>query len=320
MTCRSNPMNKERLIVAVILALMSFPSLGCTSPDSLTIIVTGSVRGRVDECACPGSLVGGLGRRATVMAEHFPIRTGIAEQSPIGLDCGRFLDIDPQGGRIASQCMIRGLAKFGLKVMGPVPLDLFYGVNFLRSIADSAGVTLVSANLINSASSDLIFQQWAVVTDRLTSTKLAVTSLVKFHSGQRFTGGLDTWTVISPDSVIGDLSASIPEADFIVLLTDMSEFTLMEFLQDVTIFDLVITSSRNVDTASPFSIGRTVVVHPSPDGRTVDGIIISLDDSGVALNERIRWFSYPVSRGISPDETFSPWLDGCLGRRQVGRY
>ena len=153
--------NKNRFVLwvkALFLLLSLSPiTLFTAEQQGITLIVTGGYRGRVEGCNCPGGLTGGLSQRIVMSNERFP------NQMLSGLDCGAILDLDPEMGRFTSRCTIFGLAKLGLKVIGVTPRDLFYGVEFLKSIADSAGVQLVSANLFDAETDELIFKPWAVL-------------------------------------------------------------------------------------------------------------------------------------------------------------
>lgn len=307
-----------KAIVCLIVLLSVLPPLHAA--DSLSVIITGSMRGRATGCGCKVGLIGGLPRRQTLLTEKFGSERDKTGGFPLGIDCGRMFDLNPEGGSYSSSCTLNGLSKQGLKAIGVTPRDLFYGTDFLRNIADSADVTLVSANLISGDTRDLLFDKWAVVDAKSAEGKtfrIAITSLIAYHPGQEYVAGLRSWMVAHPDSVLASLTDSAPSADLHFLTTDMKEDDLRTFLIGLDLFDFVLTSNRQVFTPSPFQVDSVIVVNPSNDGRTVDGLTFHIGDSSDDLADSFTWFSYPVGRELTEDPETLKWLNGCLGRQPM---
>ncbi len=245
-----------------------------------------------------------MAHRETVLCELF------GGSPPLGLDCGRFLDLDPAGGRIASACTLKGLARMGLRAAAVTARDMFYGVDFIRRIADSTGIVFVCANILWEDSGSSVFPAWETLPlDNLT---LAVTALAQCQAGRRFPG-LGTWATVPPDSVLEDVRGTIPEgADLVVLLTDMDEESLGGLLPRFPEVDIVLTSSRKVHSKSPFKIGGVHVVHPRPDGGSVEVVVIPR--SSVRGCSAIGYLSRPLGTQIAPNPETDAWLRRCLRR------
>jgi len=296
-----------RFLISAVIALLfvfSFaPDVESAEGDSLSIVITGGFRGRVDGCHCPSGSKGGMSPRVTLMKSLF------GEQHPIALDCGGVLDLDPLAGRIRSECTIRALGMLGLRAAFVGVRDLFYGERFLRNIADSAGVKLVCANVLNSADGLPMFALWDIQESQ--GLRIAITGMAQCLEGQQFPG-YDTWALTSPDSVIAEVRNSIPEdADLIVLLTDMSERTLGEFLPSFPEVDIVFTSSRMIVHPSPFLIGEATVINPRPDGGFID--VVHLPKNW-KRGEAVVFESHPLHNRLPADETMDLWLKDCLAR------
>ncbi|MCF7809351.1 hypothetical protein K9N50_00030 [bacterium] len=288
---------RHRLILWILFTLLLLPGSGQPDENSVSIIISGLYRGRVDGCRCQGSYSGGFPRYVSSLRKEF------GTENPAGLDCGQILDLDFEGGRERSRCAIFGLAKTGLKVIGVAPRDLFYGVEFLQQTADSAGIEIVSANLIDAETGQPLFKRWMLVSVK--GINLAVTSLVNFQPGRRYTAPIG-WTTVSPDSVIDDLLKLKPEeADYSVLLTDMAESDLRVFLTTYPQFDLAFTSSRKVDASSPFKVEKCLIAHPEADGRYISWIEIKRDS--------VSFHSKPLSVDLHEDSDAVDWLTKCLG-------
>lgn len=276
--------------------------------DSLLVLISGGMRGRAEGCGCSGGSLGGLDRRATVVREL------VGAAPYVGVDCGAILDLDPEGGRTRSHCSIAGLARQGLKVIGATSRDLFYGPNFLRDAAHHAGVTVVSANLtVFARPATRLFDEWAHF--ELQGAQIAVTSLCA-PAPARTGGQPESWTAVTPDSLLPSLQASIPpHAACVVLLTDLDEAALRRLLNQSDLFDVAVTSSRQTFTATPFRVGRCVVIHPEADGRSVDALVIPR--SGRAAEG--RHIRLPVTLRAPADAATADWLKECLGKGQTSK-
>ena len=267
--------------------------------QDVIILVSGAYRARVNGCDCPGGMTGGLATRFKLVSELFP------ERIPTGLDCGGILDLDPEGGKFASRCAFLGLARQGLRVLGVTPRDLFYGIDFLKSIADSAGIQLVSGNLTVPKSGKRIFRSW--ITIEIGDVRLAITSLVNYQAGRRFTAPIG-WTRSAPETVLGEILDNIPDgSDYIILLTDMSEDDLRKLLPRYPQFDLAVTSSRKFRSGSSFTLGKTLVAHPGTDGQSLNWVVFHPDSPAEFLSQPL-----PVKAG--EDSETAQWLKDCLGR------
>lgn len=283
-----------------VLACCAASSSQAISSDSLTILISGGMRGRIEGCGC-SSAKGGLSRRVTAMEQRF------TDEYPLGIDCGGILDLDPEWGQRKSSCLLHGMARLGLKIMGVSKRDLFYGTNYIRSMADSAGIKLISANIFIDDS--LIFEKWASIPYK--GHNLAFTSLVD-HDPENRAAILGSWYSAPVDSTLHRLSSELPDAaDIIILLTDISETELKTLLEKWTFFDVVFTSSRQFYARSPLQFGETMVVQPGRDGRSIDGIVATFNNSG---DNEIAFFTIPLTRNIRINDETVNWVDTCLGK------
>ena len=272
--------------------------------DSLRIFITGSFRGRIGGCVCPGGGYGGLDRRQTLLTNRYN------NVDYFSLDCGGFQDLDPDGGKQASLCTILGLKKMGLKAVFVGMRDLFYGEKFLRSLSDSAGVPLISANLIDNKTGITRFLPWFEI--EFSDKILAITGFAEHLSERRFPGPGNINTV-APDSVLNKIRQTIPEkADVVIMLTDMSESNLQSFLPLFSELDIVFTSSRKIDSISPFEIAGITVVKPMRDGGSLDGVVISSPSNGEIQTRVIKEV---LKERVKPDPGTKKWLNECLSGR-----
>jgi len=289
-------------LVVGLLLLLSLTVESAFAADSLTVVVSGSYRGRLDGCHCPYGSKGGIAPRAALMKRLFP--TGF----PLGLDCGGYLDLDPEGGQSRSLCSLIGLRQQGLEVIFAGARDLFYGENYLKRTADSAGVVLVCANIVREPGGESLFDHWRVV--ERDGWCIAVTGVAEYLEGQRFPG-VECWRVVPPDSTVGELRRTQPpDADLVVLLTEMNEKSLQAFLPEFPEAELVFTSNRLIKQPSPFWVGSSLVIHPQPDGGFIDVVKIPPGWSG---KDSIVFESHILKADTPPDAATLKWMRKCLG-------
>lgn len=292
-------MNRNFKSIILVFILVNFVT--AANLDSLAIIVTGNYRGRADGCVCAGGSVGGLARRASLINRRF---NGF---EILSLDCGGILDLDPAGGKAASACTMAGLSDLQLKVCCVTARDMFYGKDFIMSIADTCGVSLVCSNIVNGINGKKLFEMWVVV--EAGGVVFGIAGVSRYQPGRRIPG-LRIWTTAPLDSIPDDLRKSVPaDIDIAVLLTDLDEDELRGFLPRIPVFDMVFTSSRDIKTESPFSIESATVIHPRPNGGSVDGMIIPIRTSGLSTS---TFFSYPLKIDVKPDYKTETWLKNCL--------
>jgi len=287
------------LIAGCLLLVM--PVVAADFGDSLVIVFSGGMRGRADGCGCSSGPQGGLDRRTTILKQHLGAAPYFA------LDCGGILDLDPDGGLLRSKCTIKGLARENLKAIAVSSRDLFYGTKFLSDVAAETGVELLSLNIVQSLNREAtLYRQWLTIpfNNRLIAVT-GITSPVQPRSGMES----NAWLTLSPDSLGHQLEKErIPAADVTVLLTDLDEASLRRLLGGVSVFDIAITSSPQVYSATPFRVGKCVVLHPENSGRAFDALVVP----PAGGSQGIRFISQPIARSTVPDAGTAAWLKECL--------
>jgi len=284
--------------------LFQIEASASTPADSLTILVTGGFRGKLNGCACPSAKRGGITRRATLMRQLFQ------QTNLLGVDCGQLLDLDPEGGRMRSACAILSLGRMGTEVALVATRDLYYGVDFIKEIADSAEMELVCANIVDELTGKSIFPMWVELEHN--GVKLALTGLTQHFPHKRIPG-MDSWMTVPLDSALREIRATVPsKTDLIILLTDLSESDLNDLIPTFPKLDIVLTSSRRVYTPSPIVVNSTLIVRPQPDGSFLEGIVIPNSGRNITSS---RIITHPINASIASDVEFEGWLKHCQNRQ-----
>lgn len=261
------------------------------------------MRGRAEGCGCSSGPQGGLDRRTTLLKQS------LGDSPYFALDCGGILDLDPDGGTARSKCTISGLAREGLKAIAVSSRDLFYGTKFLEKVAEESRVKLLSLNLVATTDHRRnLFVPWMSI--EANGKKVLVTGLtlpVPIRSGVE----QGSWVALSPDSILTKVDTSkIADASLVILLTDLDEASLRRFLLNTSVFDIAITSSQQVYSATPFRVGDCLVLHPDNDGRSFEAISIPAD--GDVFSSRL--LHQPITRTTASDPTTAAFLKECLAK------
>jgi len=301
--CRSNIALKHWFLLAAIASLLPQLLFASSFGDSLVVVYTGGMRGRAEGCGCSSGPQGGLDRRTTLLKQS------LGDSPYFALDCGGILDLDPDGGTARSRCTISGLAREGLKAISVSSRDLFYGTKFLENLAKEAGVTLLSLNIVSTTGlRRTLYERWMTID--AAGKKIMVTGLtmpVQTRSGLE----QGSWIALSPDSIPSLLDTSrIADASLVILLTDLDEASLRRFLLSTSVFDIAITSSQQVYSATPFRVRDCLVLHPDNDGRSFEAIIIPAN--GDVFNS--RFLHQSVTRTTASDPTTAAFLKECMAK------
>lgn len=131
-------------------------------PVTLTVFATGDVGSDTDVCGCKARRMGGIARRAKVLADTKGPR--------LVLDAGdlffRNWTVSPRyeaQARSTAEFHADTLKHWGVPAMAVGERDLALGVSTLRSLAERADVKLLSANLRHTKSGTAAFDAYTIV-------------------------------------------------------------------------------------------------------------------------------------------------------------
>ncbi len=131
-------------------------------PRTLTIFATGDVGSDTDVCGCKVRQMGGVARRAQVIATQ-------GEGAKVVVDAGdlffRNWQLAPRyeaQARETARLHADTLKHFGAPAMAVGERDLAMGLGFLRSLGERAGVKLLSANLRHVSTGTAAFEAFTV--------------------------------------------------------------------------------------------------------------------------------------------------------------
>jgi len=112
------------------------------NPDCVKLVFQGKVQGRIEHCGCPKAPLGGLERRAAIMADIHE-----SCEAVIAIDAGNMLGPIEDGMREQSAFLGAESARLGTRAVGIGAEDLHFGLEFLRELESKHGLQFSSANL-----------------------------------------------------------------------------------------------------------------------------------------------------------------------------
>ncbi len=215
------------------LTLLTLALAGCSAGDrsSLVIVTTNDVQGKTSPCGCH-TPKGGLARKATFLDS---VRTKHA--NVLVLDAGGFFPAS-EDEREAAPFLLAEMARMQTAVAGVGTNELRYGYAFAREHAKSAGVPLVSTNLVRYESGEPAFEPWRVVSAG--GRKIGVFGLLS--SNAELGPARDSLRVDDPDSAATRAITALhaQNVDMVVLLSQLGKVDSESLATRVHGIDLIV--------------------------------------------------------------------------------
>ncbi len=143
------------------------------SKGKFTLVFTGSVLGELEDCGCMRNPRGGLARKATVIKSLDPsVPRLILNSGDTFFPAGPYGDLDgPDGAEVqarSSEILTNAKAMadaeklIGMDAMAPGDTDLRFGLKTFNELATRAGIPVVSANLADNKTDQLLFSKYII--------------------------------------------------------------------------------------------------------------------------------------------------------------
>ena len=271
------------LAVALALGALAFVT-GASTPaqaadTNLTFLFNASVRAELEDCGCPSRPLGGLARRAHVLAE-------LREKHPdaILLDAGSLFGDPTRDTLDQSRFVAKETAAMGYEVVGVGAYELGHGIDVVRQVAASSGLTFVSANVQRGG--DLLFEPYRLI--ERDGVTVAVTSVFDpAYLGESYMANAGD---VGVNDAVEALRNWLPEmdaaADVVVVLSNMKQrnaVTMLRGLQESghDQIDLVIDGTYGSGLKQPRRFGSLAMVAANNRGKLVGQADLQITDGEV---------------------------------------
>lgn len=284
---KEEPMTQEQLDEH----LVPKEFLGRTS-EVLALVYNGFRRSQIDPCGCVTHQLGGLDKEARIVQRLEELNV-----PAIRVDAGGFVrDMPDERAITLSKHLLKGLGTIGYDAVNVSFTDLALSPAELKSAAQDADLSLVSAN-VTDQSGQLLFDPYIIKDVQLTDGSAMKVGILGITRPRVEVSGSSPAPVANPDAaqgaanavIIADAAESVnkylPElaekADFVVVLHYDRRSNADRFLNSLSnnsMIDVLVMGENNQIQGSVQAIDNVQVVSGGYEGRQLGTLYVELDD------------------------------------------
>ena len=247
-----------------LLAALALAACGkmAAPPPELNIQFTADVRGRLVPCGCFTGQLGGLTRIATLFAENAPA-------NPLRVDVGDAIGGTADFQRIEYGYILKAFAQLGYAAANIGQREAALTLDQLRAIHSQSPVPLISANLLDAATRQPVFE-----THRMFG-RIAIIGVVDPRGlGDALGDGL---VVEKMETALSNLLPKLKgQADFIVLLAFTDEATLHALAREFYELDVILGGKVTQPAQQLEHENRSTILYTTNQSRAVGTLALRL--------------------------------------------
>ncbi len=176
---------------------------------------------------------------------------------------------------------LRGMAQSGCDATTIGVVDLSMGASyFLDRIAES-GLTVVSANVRDETTGDLLLKPYVVV--ERGGIKFGITGVLSPDLKIRIDKNVESHGITVSDPVEA-LRMYVPEirkqVDFVVVLSHSGLTRSKDLASEIEGIDIMVMGNHNAHSAQPYEVGTTLMMQPGYRGQAMCDFRLSFDADG----------------------------------------
>jgi len=258
--------------IGLILWLFS----GCQSSrdDTLRIIYTGGILGYLEPCGCREGRVGGLARLAGSVQDSLTRW----KSSALLLDAGDFAETYGAGIEAKNRVILQAFALLHYDVINVTAQDLIAGIEMLRWAADSLKLPLISANLMQKGTGELIFPGWLV--KKAGKRTVGVIGLGAVRPLEMRRARADALDFGDPETALRRALDQIRgRCDLTILLCDLTSRSSREMAARIPGIDLIISTMELTPTDKARKFGHAYVLGASRKGKMLTALTLQKDSA-----------------------------------------
>jgi hypothetical protein len=159
--------------------------------------------------------------------------------------------------------------------------DLFMGREYLLALAAETGITLVSANIHDESTGELLVEPYVVV-DRA-GVRFGITGVLDRTVDIRTRKGVDS-SGVTVSASNEALAAILPElmgkSDYVVVLAHMTTKRATWLAEEVPGLDFVVVGNQAQKAAEPFEVGGAVFIQSGNRGQSIADYRLRFNSAG----------------------------------------
>lgn len=198
------------------------------------------------------------------------------------MDGGSFLTPREFAREMVDRTSLQAMVKTGCVASTVGEFDLRMGADYLKARVAETGLPLVSANVYDEATGELLGKPYVIV--ERGGVKFGITGVMSPALTVRVNKD-----VTSAGATVGDpleaLNRLVPEirkqADFVILLSHMGLDRSKELVQSVKGIDFLVVGNHSTYSARSFEEGTTAFLQPGYKGQYMSVYRLKFDQNGV---------------------------------------
>ena len=250
---------------AVLGAALFFTRKPAWKSAELTIQFTAGVRGRLVPCGCFSGQMGGLTRIATLFRE-------MPAEHVLRLDAGDAIEGSADFQRIEHLAILKAFAAMDYAAANIGHREAQLTLAQLRELRSNTPVPLISANLLDAATRQPVFETHRILK---TPARIAIVGVVDPRGLSDSLG--EGLAVEKMETALGNLLPKLKaEADFIVLLAFTDEATLHSLAREFYEVDVILGGNVSQPAQKLERENRSVILYTANQSRAVGTMALQL--------------------------------------------
>jgi hypothetical protein len=281
-------MKKYSLSLAVFLIfLITITSPSFAASKKLTILFTGDTRGEIENCHCPKDDFGGLERRANYIDEarketNELLLVDIGDTLPL-------LSPDFDKRRISYNAFIslKSMGMMGYDAVNAGESDFILGELFLKEKAKNLDFPVISANIIDKHTKELLFKPYIIKTMK-NGLKVGIIGL----TNERYVVNSKKLDIApNKDTALRYLPELKANADLVIALGHLGIPYSIELADSIKGIDVILSGHWETETQEPINIGSTIIMPNAYYSRRIGRLDLEIDGGKVSS---YQWHSMPM--------------------------
>ncbi len=176
---------------------------------------------------------------------------------------------------------LRGMAQTGCDATTIGVLDLYMGAAYYVDRIAEAGLTAVSANVLDESTGDLLVPPYVIV--ERGGVKFGITGVLNPDFKIRTDNDIESHGAVVSDPVEA-LRKYIPEirrrVDLVVVLSHSGLTRSKDIAGEVEGIDIMVVGNHNAHAAQPYEVGETLMMQPGYRGQAICDYRLGFDADG----------------------------------------
>ncbi len=238
----------------------------------LTILYSSDMLGMFRSCGCTVEDTGGLGRRASYIAEVRRVSKQV-----LVLDAGDAFSLDLSFTKKEAELTMDSFDLMGLDVFTPGEIDFVFGLPFLEAVTENAGFDVLAANVVDPSTGQPVFGKRYTVKTFGKGMRVAITGVLDEKISVPAYVDRSAFTVEPAEATLRKVIPLMKgDADYLILLSHMGLERTRKLLSKVKDFDIAVVGHGSPLLKENERSGRTLLLATGGLGQYIGRVEVQL--------------------------------------------